>query len=468
MPKKNLSEPARPKISGVRFHDSARLTPVARRQLLVRAEEDLHHILERVRPILEAVRQEGDRALCRFAREFDRAKLTPDRLRVGKAEFDRAFRRVPKKVIAAIEFGIANIRAFHQAQMPENIWVKEIRPGAFAGDRFRPIPSVACYVPRGKGSFPSVAMMTCVPAMVAGVPKIAVLTPPDSEGNADPATLVAAKLSGVAEIYKIGGAQAVAAVAYGTRFVPRFVKIVGPGSSYVMAAKRLLSDHIDPGIPAGPSESIILADSSADGAKAALDLIVESEHGADSSAYLVTDSREVAMAAMEAIPAYWRQMSKGRAAFSAAVLGGARGGIILARDIREAIAFVNDYAPEHLMIHAKDPFLYLGEIDNAGEILMGEHTPLPLGNFVLGPNAVLPTSGNARTFSPLSVFDFLKRTSIGYVTAKAYPELARHAEILARYEGFDGHALAVSSARERLGQAKAKKKAKPSSSLKQD
>jgi len=260
---------------------------------------------------------------------------------------------------------------------------------------------------------------------------------------------VAAKLAGVKEVYKCGGAQGVAAVAYGTQTVPKMAKIVGPGSPYVVAAKRLLSDVIDPGIPAGPSESIILCDETANGRIAALDLIVESEHGPDSSAFLVTDSRAVAEAARKAIPEYWGQMGAQRVAFSSAVLGGARGGIVLAPDFEQAIAFVNDYAPEHLEILGNDPFAYLGRIQNAGEILLGDHTPVPLGNFVLGPNAVLPTSGQARTCSPLSVFDFMKRSSIGYVTASGYPALAKHAKVLATYEGFDGHANAVSSLREK-------------------
>ena len=212
----------------------------------------------------------------------------------------------------------------------------------------------------------------------------------------------------------------------------------------------MLAGVIDPGLPAGPSEAIILADETADGAVAGLDLIVESEHGPDSSAFLVTNSRAVAEAARDAIPGYWAQMGEQRVGFSSSVLCGPRGGIVLTEDFNEAIAFVNAYAPEHLMIHGDEPIAYLGRIRNAGEVLLGANTPIPLGNFVLGPNAVLPTSGAARTHSPLSVYDFTKRISIGQVTAAAYPEMARHAERLARYEGFDGHANAVSATRDRL------------------
>jgi histidinol dehydrogenase len=432
----------------VSFHDLSKLTPVERGKLLVRSEAELGAVIEKVKPIIAAVKAEGDEALARFAREFDKSPVTADRLKATEAEFTAAFTAVEPEVIAAIEYAVESIRSFHTAQKPEEMWFKEVRPGAYAGDRFLPIPSVACYVPRGKGSFPSVVMMTTIPAVVAGVPRVAIVTPPGPDGNVDAATLVAARLAGVREVYKCGGAQAVAAVAYGTQTVPKLAKIVGPGSPYVVAAKRLLADVIDPGIPAGPSESIILCDETASGRVAALDLIVESEHGPDSSAFLVTNSPAVAAAARQAVPEYWAQMGEQRVQFSSAVLGGPRGGVVLAPDFDQAIAFVNDYAPEHLEILGRDPFAYLGRIENAGEILLGEHTPVPLGNFVLGPNAVLPTSGQARTCSPLSVFDFMKRSSVGYVTAAGYPQLARHARVLATYEGFDGHANAVSPLRE--------------------
>ena len=438
--------------STIRFYQLEQLSAEDRAALLRRTESDLSNYLDAVRPIIEAVRTQGDAALLRYAREFDRAEVDPQRIKAGAADFDRAFQRLQPDVLAAIEYAVDNIRRFHVAQKPEEMWLKEMHPGVFAGEKWLPIPSVALYVPRGKGSFPSMVMMSAIPAVVAGVARICIITPPGPDGEIDDATLVAARLSGVDEVYKCGGAQGIAAVAYGTETVPRVDKVVGPGSPYVVAAKRLLSDVIDPGIPAGPSESIVLADSTANGALAALDLIIESEHGDDSSAYLVTDSRSVAEAAMREIPAFWGRMGQQRAGFSAAVLGGAQGGVILAPDMNEAIRFVNDYAPEHLQILAAEPFQYLGRITNAGEILLGEHTPSVIANFLLGPNAILPTGGAARTASPLSVFDFMKRSSVGYVTAGGYPELAAHTRVLARYEGFDGHANAVSELREQARQ----------------
>src|SRR5215468_7028553 len=312
----------------VSLHDLSKLSPAQRAQLLVRSEADLGPIIEKVKPIIAAVKAEGDEALAQFAQQFDKAPVTADRIAATPAEFTAAFDAVESDVVAAIEYAVDGIRRFHEAQKPEEMWMKEIRPGAYAGDRFIAIPSVACYVPRGKGSFPSVVMMTTIPAVVASVPRIAVVTPPGPDGNVDAATLVAAKLAGVKEVYKCGGAQGVAAVAYGTQTVPKMAKVVGPGSPYVVAAKRLLADVIDPGIPAGPSESIILCDETANGRIAALDLIVESEHGPDSSAFLVTDSRAVAETAREAIPEYWGQMAEQRVSFSSAVLGGSRGGIV--------------------------------------------------------------------------------------------------------------------------------------------
>lgn len=430
----------------ISFYDLSRLDDSQRQALLNRTEADLSSYLDAVAPIIEAVRREGDAALVRFAQEFDRAEVDPARIRATEDDFQRAFDALAPEVVEAIQFAVDGIRRFHEHQKPGPQWMTEVRPGCFAGEKSTPIPSVACYVPRGKGSFPSVVMMTTVPAVVAGVPRVVVITPPGPDGEVDAATLVAARTAGVTEVYKCGGAQGVAAVAFGTETVPKVAKVVGPGSPYVVAAKRLLAGYIDPGIPAGPSESIVLADSTANPRIAALDLIIESEHGPDSSAFLVTDSREVAEAAMAAIPEYWKQMGEQRVGFSSTVLGGPQGGVILAPDMDEAIRFVNDYAPEHLEILGDEPFAHVGRIDNAGEIMLGQHSPLVLGNFVLGPNAVLPTGGWATTVSPLSVHDFMKRISVGYVTAAGYPELAKHARVLARYEGFDGHANAIEPA----------------------
>jgi histidinol dehydrogenase len=428
----------------------AELSPKERALCLTRTENDLGPYLEQVEPIVAAVAAEGDEALTRFTRQFDKAPVTPDNLAATQEDFIRARKSLGSDVIEAIDFAARNITRFHKDQKPTEMWLHEISPGAFAGDRMTPIASVACYVPRGKGSFPSSVLMTCIPARVAGVEKIAIVTPPGPDGNIDDATLVAAKAAGVSQIFKCGGAQAVAAVTYGTERVPKCAKIVGPGSPWVVAAKRLVADLIDTGTPAGPSESIIFADGTIDGRLCALDLLIEAEHGADSSAWLVTPDPRIVAAALEALPEFLALMSAERVRFAEAVLKGPQGGIMLCPDAASAVAFVNDYAPEHLQIMSREPMSWLGQFHNAGEILLGQYAPSTLGNFVLGPNHVLPTGGWAKTASPLSVFDFMKRTSIGHVTRDGYERLAPYARTIAQYEGFDAHANAVSELRWKL------------------
>ena len=436
-------------MSDINVQKLAGLDEAARAALVRRSESDLSFFLEKVQPIIDAVKNEGDAALVRYGRDFDKAaSLTAETLQVSEAEFDEAFGLVDDKVIEAIRFGIGNIKNFHEEQAPEPMWLKEVRPGAFAGDRYLPINSVALYVPRGKGSFPSVTMMTAVPGVVAKVPNLAIFTPPGPDGKVDAATLVAVRIAGVETVYKCGGAQAVAAAAYGTETVKKAHKIVGPGSPWVVAAKRLLAGIIDPGLPAGPSECVILADDTVSGRLAAMDLLIEAEHGPDSSAWLVTPSERVVEEALAAIPELWGKMTEQRVEFSRTVLTGQSGGIVLAKDMDDACAFVNEYAPEHLEIMSTKPFNYLGEITEASEILLGTHTPVSIANFALGPNAVLPTSKGANTYGPLSVSDFVRRSSIGYVTEKGYPEMAKAAKTLAEYEGFSSHANAVSDLRQ--------------------
>ena len=436
-------------MTSVSFHTIKNLSRTEYETLLKRSESDLSFFSEKVKPIIEAVRTQGDAALVQFGREFDGARsLTKATLKVSQAEFDGAFKSVAPEVIEAIRYGIENIKFFHEVQKPEPMWLKEIKPGAFAGDRYTPIQSVALYVPRGKGAFPSVTMMTAVPAIIAEVPNLAIFTPPTEDGSVDAATLVAARIAGVETVYKCGGAQAVAAAAYGTETIQRALKIVGPGSPWVVAAKKQLAGLIDPGLPAGPSEAIIFADETVHGGLAALDVLVEAEHGSDSSAYIVTHSRRVADEALAALPDHWARMTEQRVEFSKAVMCGKNGGIILTSSLEESYTFINDYAPEHLELLSTEPFEHLGHITEASEILMGPHTPVSIGNFVLGPNAVLPTSRGAATYGPLSVHDFIKCSSIGYVTRPGYSTMAKHARVLAKYEGFSSHENAVSEMRD--------------------
>lgn len=432
------------------FHILAKLSSGERRALLRRTETDLSGFIEKVKPIIEVVRREGDAALARFAQQFDKAPVKAEAIAATADDFARAEKTLAPKMLEAMEFAAESIGLFHKAQMPQGEWLKELRPGVFAGDRVTPITSLACYVPRGKGAFPSSVLMTAIPARVAGVSDIAIITPPGPDGAIDDATLMAAKLSGVSKVYKAGGAQGIAAAAYGTKSISPVAKIVGPGSPYVAAAKRLVADIVDVGTPAGPSEAIVLADGTTSGKLAALDLLIETEHGPDSSGYLVTWDDKVAREALAALEEFYGHMSEKRADFASTVLSGPLGGIVLAGSEDEAIAFVNDYAPEHLQILSKTPERYAAKIRNAGEILLGEYAPSTLANFVVGPSHVLPTGGWARTGSALSVHDFLKRTSLVKVTPAGYETLAPHAKTFAEYEGFDAHANAVSELRKPL------------------
>ena len=429
----------------IHFYELSRLDTSQRTRMLRRAELAIDDLLEYVRPIVQAVRDRGDEALIEYMERFDHVTLSPAQLRVTRAEIDYAHEGLDKQVYAAIEHAIQNVRLFHQRQMPHEQWLTELAPGIIAGEKITPVSSVALYVPRGKGAFPSVMYMLCTPARIAGVPRIVVATPPGPGGVVDPASLVAADLCGVDEIYRIGGPHAVAALAYGTASIARVHKITGPGNPYVSAAKRLLYGTVDIGLPAGPSEAILLADESADPELIARDLLVEAEHGPDSSGILVTPDRKIAEAVLALLPEKIAALPEPRQSFCRTGFESEKGtgAIILTETMREAIAFTNEFAPEHLELLVKEPFALLPELKNAGEILIGPYTPYPICNYSLGTNAILPTGGFAHTFSCTSVYDFLKRTGIGYLTAEGYATLSEPTRILAEFEGFPAHAAAV-------------------------
>jgi len=418
------------------------LTDQQRAKLMRRAEQDISDLLPTAQEVIEKVRTEGDAGVVHYARKFDAENFTAEMLRATPEDFAAARNVVADDVIAAIEAAHDNIEKFHHEQMPEPMWFTEVQPGIMAGEKITPVASAGLYVPRGKGAFPSVMLMLATPAKVAGVPKIVVVTPPTPEGKADAASLVAAEICGVDEVYVVGGMQSIAALAFGTETIPSVAKIIGPGSSYVSAAKRILYGTVDVGLPAGPSESIILADENADPRLAALDLLVEAEHGPDSAALLVTHSQEIADKALEILPSYISQLPEWRREFVEHVLAN-YGGIMLTSSLQESIDFVNEYAPEHLEVMTDDPFITLNKIQNAGEILLGSMTPIPTANYCLGLNAILPTGGFARSFSSVSVWEFLKRSGIGYLSREGYDRLKDTTAILADYEGFPAHAMSI-------------------------
>ena len=434
----------------IALYDYDSMTEDERAALCLRAEDDLTDYLEKVAPVIEAVRTDGDEAIARFIKQFDGADVDPDALLATDAEFEAAFDSLDREMIEVLRYAADNIRRFHEMQKPQEIWWTEIRPGVRVGERATPIESVALYSPRGKGSFPSVTLMTAIPAVVAGVRKPIILTPPGPNGEIDPATLVAARLSGVEMVARAGGPLAVAAAAFGTQTIPKCLKIEGPGSPWFVAAKKLLSDQIASRLPAGPSEVIVMADGSVSPRLAALDILIETEHGPDSSGFLVTWSKALAEAARTAIPEFYEKMSQERVDYASTVLSGPRGGIVLTRTKEQAYEFINRYAPEHCQILSKEAEAHLAHITNASEVLLGEYAAGSLANYMMGPNCVLPTSAAAHIHSPLGVMDFMKMSSVGTVDRQGFAEMGPKTELFARYEGFDAHANAVSALRSQI------------------
>jgi histidinol dehydrogenase len=434
-------------INLIRLKD---LSPGARKQLLARSTAELEAVEPLVKQIISDVRHRGDNALAEYTRRFDGATLTPDTMRVNGVEFAQAEQGITDELRSAISTAIEQIRHHHQRQLGAESWMTQTPAGAISGERITPIESVGLYVPRGKGSFPSVMMMLCVPAMLAAVPTVVVCTPPGPDGRIDAASLVAARLCGIENVVKVGGAQAIAALAFGTNQVPRVRKILGPGNMYVTVAKKLVYGHVDPGPPTGPSESIILCDARADAQTAAVELLVEAEHGPDSAALLVTSSVQLAGKVRELAETMIARLPSPRRGYCESVLS-SYGGIVLTDDLQQAIDFVNEYAPEHLHVLAEDPFSLLHQIRNAGEVLLGENTAIPFGNFAIGTNAILPTNGNARSYSCIGVSDFVKRSSFAYVPDRAVQALGTVSLALARYEGFPAHVSAVEHVMKRVG-----------------
>ncbi|MBR5270809.1 MAG: histidinol dehydrogenase [Clostridia bacterium] len=410
--------------------------------IMKRAELDITEQMKIAKEVSDDIKARGDEGVLEYTAKFDKVQLTADSMKVTSEEIEQGYARLDVKTREAIEYAYKNIYDFHEKQLPEEMWFTMVDNGLMVGEKTTPIVDVCLYVPHGKGSFPSVLCMLGIPAVVAKVPKIVVVTPPNEKGEVDDAILAAAKIIGITEIYKVGGIQAVAAVAYGTETIPKCHKIIGPGNSYATAAKRVLANNIDTGLPAGPSEIIVLADEKADPHKVALDWMIEAEHGPDSAALLVTHSKELVDAVVPIVNEQLEKISPKRKEFIETNLT-TYGGVILTNSLEESIDFVNEYAPEHMEVMTEKPFDVLPLIKNAGEILLGEYTPVTLCNFVLGPNAILPTGGFAKTFSSVSVQDFLKRSSVGYASKEGFENVREYAYRFATVEGFDTHGLAV-------------------------
>ncbi|MEM8780473.1 MAG: histidinol dehydrogenase [Cyanobacteria bacterium P01_G01_bin.49] len=426
----------------VRILKLAQMTLADLAKLKRRAELDIDQVIPIAQEVITAIAQTADEGLIKYARKFDYEGATTENIKVTEAEFAQAEHLVEPDVKRAVEQAFRNIKEVHQRQMPEEMNLAEIDTGIFAGEKITPIPSVGLYVPRGKGAFPSMMLMLTIPAMVAGVEQIVVCTPPDKQGQVEPVSLYVAQLAGVTEVYKLGGVQALAAMALGTPTVPKVDKLTGPCSIYGAAAKRVLFGTVDVGLPAGPSESIVLADETTNPQLAALDLLIEAEHGPDSAALLVTHSESVAEKASQYASDYLGKLPQWRREFCEAGLN-AYGGIILTSSLQESLDFINDYAPEHLEILIDDPLKVVGQVKNAGEILLGKYTPSSAATYAIGINAVLPTGGFARSYSAVSVYDFLKRSTLAYLTSEGFDRVQETSRTLAHYEEFPAHSMAI-------------------------
>ncbi len=391
----------------------------------------------RVREILNDVRRTGDRAVIRYTLEFDRLKLTPSEMRVPKDRFKAAYRAADPMVVKSLRYAAKRITTFHQRQKQKSWSIR--KEGVYLGQRLHPIERVGLYVPGGKAAYPSSVLMTAIPARVAGVPKVRICTPmPD--GIVNPYILIAADIAGVTEIYRIGGVQAIAALAYGTKTIPKVDKIVGPGNQYVAAAKRLVYGLVDIDMVAGPSELLIISDAKANPRYLASDLISQAEHDEDAVViHLSTSARKVAKVMAE-IAVQLKALPRRKIAETALRRNGVA---FIVPNIQRAIAMANEIAPEHLSVFVDKPFQWLDKIVHAGAIFLGEETPQSLGDYIAGPNHVLPTGGTARFFSPLSVDDFIRKSSVISYSKSALKKSGDHLVRIANIEGLTAHANMV-------------------------
>ncbi|MGB0714549.1 MAG: histidinol dehydrogenase [Phycisphaerae bacterium] len=424
------------------LYDWKDVAPERRAAWLNRQPEEDPSVIGACRDIIERVRTEGDRALIEFTRRFDGVELSPDRILVSREELEEGAAEVDATMAAALDRSIRNVRTFHRDQLPTSTRWLEVEPGVWCGDRWTPIDSVALYVPRGRGAFSSVACMLGVPAALAGVKNIVMFTPPGEDGTVDAATLYVCQQLGIDQIVRIGGAQAVAAAAFGTSSVPTCQKIVGPGNVYVSAARRILNHKIDPGPPAGPSESLIICDESVDAENAAWNLLIEAEHGENSTALLLIPDMPTAERIRGCVDGLLDQLSERRREFVKTVLSD-RGGIVVTESMDQSIEIANKLAVEHVAVMVRNPWEVHPRITNAGEILFGDFPIVSLANYAMGVNAIIPTGGRAKTTSPVSMQEFGKFTALGFCTAEGKKQLEPIVSAFSRDEGFSAHHLAV-------------------------
>lgn len=392
-----------------------------------------------VAKILEKVRSEGDKALFAYTREFDKAEINKDNVRVTEEEIQEAYALVNPALVDVIRKALVNIRGYHEKQR-QNSWFTSETNGTMLGQKVTPLNRIGVYVPGGKAVYPSSVLMNIVPAKVAGVPEIIMTTPPGKDGKVNPATLVAAKEAGADAVYKAGGAQAVAALAYGTESIPKVDKIVGPGNIFVALAKKAVYGYVNIDSIAGPSEILVLADETANPRYVAADLLSQAEHDELASAILITTSRELAEKVDAEVKGFVEVLSR-KEIISKSLEN--FGYILIAENMDEAIEAANEIASEHMEIVTANPFEVMMKVKNAGAIFIGEYSSEPLGDYFAGPNHVLPTNGTAKFFSPLSVDDFVKKSSIVYYSREALKEIHQDIIRFAQSEQLTAHANSI-------------------------
>ena len=404
------------------------------KRIVNRGETATEEVAVAVKEVVERVRKEGDPAVLEFTEKFDKVKLTLKDMKISPEEIKEAYSRVETKKVDALRLAAQNIRAFHEKQKASS-WVSQEADGVILGQLARPIRSAGIYVPGGKACYPSSVLMNAIPARVAGVEQL-VMCSPAPGGNLNPYILVAADIAGVTEIYKIGGAQAIAAMAYGTASIPKVDKIVGPGNIYVATAKRYVFGQVDIDMIAGPSEILVIADDSANPEFVASDLLSQAEHDELASSILVTTSRELAGKVSDDVERQLANLSRKEIARKAIDRFGV---IVLTGSLQEAAAVSNSIAPEHLELAVEKPFELLAQIKNAGAIFLGHYTPESVGDYIAGPNHVLPTGGTARFFSPLSTDSFMKKSSLLFYTREGLDRVGEAVMQIADVEGLEAH-----------------------------
>lgn len=407
--------------------------------LLKRDPNQYSQYADTVAEIVERVKKEKDEALFAYTLQFDKAQIHAGNVRVTEEEIARARKEVEPKLLSVMEKSMANIREYHQRQVRQS-WFSSKPDGTILGQKVTALESVGVYVPGGKAAYPSTVLMNIIPAKVAGVERIVMVTPPGKDGKVNPVTLTAAHLAGVTEVYKVGGAQAVSALAFGTESIPRVNKIVGPGNIFVALAKKAVYGHVSIDSIAGPSEILVLADETANPRYVAADLLSQAEHDELASAILVTTSMELAKAVSAQVDAMAESLSRKEILEKSLENYGY---LLVTNSLEEAISTANEIASEHLEIVTKNPFEVMTKIRNAGAIFIGPYSSEPLGDYFAGPNHVLPTNGTAKFFSPLNVDDFVKKSSIIYYSREALEAVHTEIETFAESEYLTAHANSI-------------------------